>query len=159
MTQIADDYDPDLDLVFERTVELRPEQIWAAWTQPEHVVHWFTPAPWKTLSCDIELRPGGIFRTVMCSPDGEQHPHVGCFLEVTENRRLVWTDALAPGYGPAATPFITAYITLEPDGSGTRYHARARHKNSEDMLRHVDMGFEHGWGLALDQMVAYMKAL
>lgn len=56
---------PELDLVFERTVEVAPELVWMAWTQPEHLKHWFTPAPWTTVDCEIDLRPGGIFRTTM----------------------------------------------------------------------------------------------
>ena len=41
------------------------ELVWLAWTTPEHVKQWFTPAPWTTVDCEIDLRPGGIFRTVM----------------------------------------------------------------------------------------------
>lgn len=35
--------DPRLDLVLERTVDVRPELVWEAWTKPEHVKHWFVP--------------------------------------------------------------------------------------------------------------------
>jgi len=31
-----------LDLSFDRVVPVSPEQVWAAWTEPEHLVHWFT---------------------------------------------------------------------------------------------------------------------
>ena len=43
-----------------------------AWTHPEHLKRWFTPAPWTTVDCEIDLRPGGIFRTTMRSPDGRR---------------------------------------------------------------------------------------
>jgi len=38
--------DPKRDLVLERTVDVSPELVWIAWTQPEHLKKWFTPAPW-----------------------------------------------------------------------------------------------------------------
>ena len=38
---------PELDLVLEREVDVPPHLVWAAWTDPKHIVHWFTPAPWR----------------------------------------------------------------------------------------------------------------
>jgi uncharacterized protein YndB with AHSA1/START domain len=38
--------DPKLDLVLERVVDVPPRLVWAAWTRPEHLKKWFTPAPW-----------------------------------------------------------------------------------------------------------------
>jgi len=96
--------DPNLDLVFEKTVDVPAARIWAAWTTPELLVQWFTPAPWKTTEADLDLRPGGHFTTVMVSPDGEQFPNTGCFLEIIPNRRLVFTNALAPGFRPTPLP-------------------------------------------------------
>ena len=68
----------DLDLVFERVVALPPAAIWRAWTEPELIKQWFTPAPWRTTECEIDLRPGGIFRTVMRGPDGQEFDKAGC---------------------------------------------------------------------------------
>ena len=53
-------FDAERDLVLERTTDLPRSLLWKAWTTPEHLVHWFTPAPWKTVECEIDLRPGGI---------------------------------------------------------------------------------------------------
>src|SRR5713226_713595 len=92
--------DTKLDLLLERIVEVPRELVWRAWTTPELVKKWFTPAPWTTVDCEINLRPGGIFRTVMRSPEGQTFPNVGCYLEIVENERLIWTNALAPGYRP-----------------------------------------------------------
>jgi uncharacterized protein YndB with AHSA1/START domain len=152
--------DPTLDLVLERTVDEPPELVWKAWTTPEHVKRWFTPAPWTTIDCEIDLRPGGIFSTTMRSDDGTVHgPNVGCYLEIVENRRLVWTDGLGPGYRPASEPFMTAVILLEPNGSGTRYTAIAMHADGADRERHEEMGFHEGWSTALDQLVALARTL
>lgn len=145
---------PELDLVLERVVEVRPEIVWRAWTRPEHLKKWFTPKPWETVACEIDLRPGGVFSTTMRSPDGEVMPaDPGCYLEVIEHRKLVFTDALGPGFRPKGEAFMTAVILLEPAGSGTRYTAIAMHADPESKTRHEEMGFLHGWSTALDQLV------
>ncbi len=159
--------DPKLDLTFERIVDVPPELVWEAWTRPEHILHWFTPAPWKTIECEIDLRPGGRFHTVMQSPEGQKFPNLGCYLEIVENERLVWTNALLPGFRPAAAPvpgskecmeiMFAAIVSLEPHGGGTRYTAMAMHRDEEGRRQHEAMGFEHGWGKALEQLVAHMK--
>ncbi|MEY4765123.1 SRPBCC family protein [Aquabacterium sp.] len=152
----------DTDLRFERVVDLPPEAIWAAWTTPELVNQWFTPAPWRTSDTTIDLRPGGGFHTVMHGPEGERHAQAGCYLVVEPGRTLVWTSALLPGFQPAPpTPegfAITATIRLTPEGQGTRYEATASHADAASRARHEAMGFEAGWGAALDQLVALMKA-
>ena len=154
--------DPKLDLVLERVVAVPPELVWAAWTTPELVKRWFTPVPWTTVDCEIDLRPGGIFRTVMRSPEGKEFPSAGCFLEVVPQRKLVWTNVLGPGYRPARLPTddscdalaFAAVIALEPDGKGTRYTALVIHGNEVSRRKHEEMGFHDGWGKALDQLVA-----
>jgi uncharacterized protein YndB with AHSA1/START domain len=154
--------DPALDLVLERTVPVAPELVWQAWTEPEHVVKWFAPEPFRTTLCEIDLYPGGKFRTVMSSPDGDVlNDGTGAFLEVIPNRRLAWTTTLGPGFRPNGThdmPF-TAFIDIEPDGNGgTRYTAIARHAVQADHDQHEEMGFHEGWGTCLDQLVAYMQS-
>jgi len=150
--------DPERDLVLERVVDVPPERVWRAWTEPEHLKRWFTPKPWQTIDCEIDLRPGGVFRTTMRSPEGEVMPtNAGCYLEVVEHRRLTFTDALGPGFRPKGGGFMTATILLQPEGDGTRYVAIARHADPETREQHEEMGFLHGWGTALDQLVALVK--
>jgi uncharacterized protein YndB with AHSA1/START domain len=153
--------DPRLDLVLERVVDVPRELVWAAWTKPEHIKKWFTPVPWKTVECEIDLRPGGIFRTVMRGPEGQEFDNAGCYLEIVENKKLVWTSALAPGYRPRNSgefPF-TAVIALEPAGKGTKYTALAIHMDESGRKKHDEMGFHAGWGKALDQLVALAKTM
>ncbi len=156
-------FNPKLDLKLERVIDVPREKVWKAWTVPEHLKHWFTPAPWQTVECEIDLKPGGLFRTVMRSPEGKEYPGAGCYLEVVENEKLVWTDALHAGFRPAEAPndcfgkFFTAMLLLEPKGSGTKYTAFALHSDEDARQKHEDQGFHDGWGKALDQLVGYVK--
>jgi len=155
---------PKLDLVLERTVPVPPEKVWAAWTQPELIVQWFTPAPFKTVKAEIDLRPGGGNCITMESPEGEQYPNAGCYLVVETNRLLVFTSVMGADYRPVAPsngaedlPF-TGRIEIAPaDGGGTLYRAIAMHADEDASRRHAEMGFHEGWGAALDQLVALMS--
>ncbi len=155
-----------LDLSFERVVDVPKELIWRAWTEPKHLMPWFCPLPWKTIECEIDLRPGGIFRTVMQSPEGKQFPGTGCYLEVIKNGRLVWTNALTPGFRPVVSSTVgtvdfpfTAMIELAAHGSGTKYTATVIHADEAGCKKHADMGFHEGWGKALDQLVGYARKM
>ncbi|PJZ84188.1 SRPBCC family protein [Leptospira harrisiae] len=149
----------ELDLVLERIVEVPVELVWNAWTIPEQLKQWFTPVPWKTIDCRIDLKPGGEFYTLMQSPEGNQFPNNGCFLEVIPFEKLVFTDSLLSGYRPSGSSFMTAFVTMESIGAATKYKAVAKHKDPDTKKQHEEMGFMDGWGTALDQLVAFTKTL
>ena len=151
--------------MLEPIIDVPRDLVWRAWTVPEKLKRWLTPVPRRTVECDIDLRPGGIFRTVMRGPEGQEFSNAGGYLKIVPNEKLVWTGALAPGYRPrsakatSAEPFLmTAVISLEPHGAGTKYTALVIHGDEESRKQHEQMGFHQGWGKALDQLVAMIKA-
>ncbi len=152
-------FDPALDLELKREVDVAPHLVWRAWTEPELLMKWFTPAPWRTTACELDLRPGGKFRTVMEGPAGEKHDNTGCVLAVVPGQFLMFTDALGPGFRPTGSAFMTGSVSIAPSGKGTLYIARAVHKDAEGKQQHEAMGFHQGWGTALDQLVAMAKTL
>ncbi len=157
-------FNPELDLKLEKVVDLPVEKIWLAWTTPEYLKQWFCPLPWRTTECEIDLRPGGRFFTVMESPEGEKHSANGCYLEIINNRSLIWTDALGPEFRPSNKPnqclndFFTGGIVLEPLDGMTKYTAFGLHASKEVKAKHEEIGFKEGWGAALDQLIQLMKS-
>ncbi len=155
----------DSDLVLKRVVDVSPEMLFKAWTTPKHLMPWFCPKPYRTVGCEIDLRPGGQFFVQMEDPKGNKLPAApGCYLEIVPNRKLVWTSALGPDYRPldaAAAPwFFTAVISFEPQADGgCRYTAVARHSNPAHAAAHEKMGFSQGWGKVLEQLVEYVKTV
>ena len=151
------------DLVLERVVDVSPELVFKAWTTPKHLMPWFCPKPYRTVECEIDLKPGGKFFAQMVDPNGNKLPaHPGCYLEIVPNRKLVWTSALGPGYrplDPATAPwFFTAVLAFEPHGNGgCKYTATAVHTTREHAEAHEKMGFSQGWGKVLEQLVEYVK--
>jgi len=157
-------FDPERDLMLDRTIPTPRRLVWKAWTEPAHLMKWFCPLPWKTVRCEIDLRPGGRFFTVMNGPNGEVMEGEGCYLLVEPESRLVWTSALAAGYRPNPMPMgdaaflFTGVLSFTDVAGGTRYHVHAMHATAEARKTHEAMGFSEGWGKALDQLVEAMKA-
>ena len=96
------------------------------------------------------------------SPEAERTTN-GSDVEVVPNERLIWTSALLPGFRPAPSrtgfPHITAAILLAAAGTGTKYTAVVMHPTEEGRQLHETLGFHDGWGTALDQLVALVKAI
>ena len=60
----------DREIVMTRVVDAPRRLVFEAWTNPEHLPHWFGPRGWTLPVCEIDLRPGGAWRFVSCGPDG-----------------------------------------------------------------------------------------
>ena len=156
------------DLVLERTLDAPVDLVWMAYTDPEHLKQWFAPKPYQITECELDLRPGGVFRIRMVGPDNFDTGHgtPGCVLEVVENKKLTWTSALGPGYRPnqageGCESFpMTAIVTFEDAGNGkTAYRAVALHKDAKDKAAHEQMGFHEGWGTVAGQLEDYARTL
>lgn len=155
-------FNPRFDLQFDRNVPISVTDVWDGWTNPETLMKWFCPRPWKVVECEIDLQPGGIFRNVMQSPEGKNMPdNIGTYLIVENQKRLVWTNALGPGFRPKSQVndsqlgfhfVVDLRLNILPNG-GAKYSAHVMHTDEASRKAHEDMGFEQGWGIALDQLV------
>jgi uncharacterized protein YndB with AHSA1/START domain len=148
-----------LDLEITRAIAVPRARVWRAWTDPRRFERWWVPAPARCRVEEMELVPGGAFRTSISTDDGEFLPHLtACVLAVDPGRRLVFTDSLTGGWRPALQPFMTAEITFSDDGEGTLYRARAMHRDAADSATHERLGFFDGWATVADQLARLVES-
>ena len=143
------------ELAVERYIDAPPEVVFKVWT--ERLEAWWAPKPWTTKIIEQDLRPGGRSAMVMSGPEGDAPPMEGVFLEVVANKSIVVTNAFTAGWIPQ-TPFMVAFFTFAPEGSGTRYRAGARHWDEAAMRQHESMGFVQGWTVVAGQLAALAEA-
>ena len=159
-TQFA--IDPKLDIVFERFIDAPKRLVWEALTKPEHLKEWYMPRAWgRVARAELDVRPGGVFSIDIATADGQEVPNLGCFLDVVPMERLVWTSMLFPGYRPAVFDDIpiTAIMTMESVGAGTRYVFTALHRDEADLEKNRSSGFYQGTEIAIDQFVEHVKSM
>ena len=148
------------ELVLTRIFDVPREKLFRCWTEPELMQQWFAPKPWTITRAEVDLRAGGSSLIVMRSPEGQEFPNPGVYLEVVKNERIVVTDAFTSAWVPSAKPFMVATVTFEDLGGGkTRYTARAQHWTVEDREAHEKMGFHEGWGQCADQLAELAATL
>ena len=159
-TQLA--IDPKLDFAIERFIDAPARLVWEALTKAEHLKEWYMPREWGRVShAELDLRPGGIVRIDISVANGPEVPNLGCVLEVVPMQRLVWTSMLFPGYRPAVFDDIpiTAIMTIESEGTGTRYVFTALHRDASDLEKNMESGFYKGTEIAIEQFVEHVLAI
>ena len=102
--------------------------VFKIWTQPPHMKHWWGPRGYTTLSCEIDLRPGGAWRVASRHTDGSETAEQGVFREIVEPERLVFTHAWEDEEGKPGHETLVTVTFVEQDGK-TRltFHQAAVH--------------------------------
>jgi len=142
------------ELTVTEYIECPPDKVWDILANRQE--EWWCPTPWRVEINHQDRRAGGRCAMTMFGPNGEVMPNEGIYLEYTEGKRYVVTDAfsLADGEYEPTGPFMLGIWGIEPEGSGTRFTGRARHWTAEARDQHEKMGFSEGWGLVAKQLKA-----
>jgi uncharacterized protein YndB with AHSA1/START domain len=137
-------------LTLKRKFKVAPRIVYAAWTEPRHLMNWFGPAGATMISAETDVRQGGRFHIVFKTPDGEEHDVSGIYDDVVANEKLsfswMWRTL------PDRTSHVT--LTFKADGEGTiftLFHERFFDEPARD--RHI-----HGWSGSLDKLEVYLDA-
>ena len=137
-------------LTIKRHINAAPAKIYAAWTDPEKIAHWFGPAQVKagSVQADIDLRVGGRYRISFEGGDGEYFQVGGVYLEVIPGARIAFSWAWY------STPERESQVTvsLQPDGGGTLL--TLQHEQFFDEAARDGHG--RGWNELFDKLEKYL---
>jgi uncharacterized protein YndB with AHSA1/START domain len=140
-------------LVIERVFDAPPSLVFKAWTDPEHMVHWFGPRGFKSTVLKSDLRPGGAYRIHMLGPDGD-HWSQGIYREVVPPERLVMVGGWGDAQGNFTRPQTTMTLTFEDHGGKTKL---TLHQSVFESVTARDM-HNSGWSSSLDRLAEYLAA-
>ena len=85
--------------VISRVFDATREIVWKAWTEAEHLKHWWGPKGFTVVHSKIDLRPGGVFHYGMRSPDGRDMWGKFVFREIVKPERLVFVNSFSDEKG------------------------------------------------------------
>ncbi len=139
------------ELLITRVFNAHRSLVFKAWTEPQHLVHWWGPQGFTLPSCTMDLRPGGTYRFCMRSPEGVDHWLQGIYREIMEPERLVFTYAFEDATGkPGHETLVT--VTFAELGEKTKLTVH------QAVFESVTVRDEHvrGWTEALDRLAGYL---
>jgi uncharacterized protein YndB with AHSA1/START domain len=144
-------------IVMTRMFDAPRPLVWACMTQPEHMARWWGGPGFTNPVCEIDLRPGGLWRHVMRAPNGTEYAFDFIYLEVVEPERLVWQNT-DHGKRKDGKPTCVTTVTLEEHGARTRWRMLARFDSIAARDLAVKMGFSQMIDVSNDRLEAYLKS-
>jgi uncharacterized protein YndB with AHSA1/START domain len=148
--------EPEPRIVLQRKFDAPRDLVYAVWTDPEYVALWWGIEGATIPRCDIDLRPGGVWRIDMLTASGALFPNRGEFLEVVRGKRLVYTDVLDP-LSPVAAfssrgPFLCTVEFQDFGASQTLVTLTITAGDSGDIADAVKLGMPDGIQQSLDKL-------
>jgi uncharacterized protein YndB with AHSA1/START domain len=160
---MTEDRDSRDAVVIERTFDAPVELIWQMWTDPAHFKSWYGPAGAAIPVAEMDVRVGGARLVCMevRSPNGSMAMwFAGEYLEVVENKRLVYTEftsdangkvSSASDVGMGAGHPVTTEVRVELEDLGGRTRMVMTHAGIPG-----DSPGAAGWAMAIDKLAAHV---
>jgi uncharacterized protein YndB with AHSA1/START domain len=152
------------ELVITRVFDAPRALVFNALTDPKHLIHWWAPKEFTTPFCTVDLRPGGLFRFCMRTPDGKDFWGRGVYQEIVEPERIVYRDCFTDENGNPVPPshyglrseslaesLVTITLT-ERDGKTT---LTLRHTEMIETKSEAEM-VQQGWNDMFDRLVEFI---
>ena len=157
--------------VISRVFNAPRDVVWKAWTEEQHLKHWWGPKGCKIEIAKLDVRPGGIFHYVMRYSTGASMWGRFTYVEIAAPERLVFRNAFsdeaggitrAPFPGTGTFPLeIENTVTFEERGGQTTITLHGLPHNASDEERKFFEGMfasmQGGFGGTFDQLAAYLK--
>jgi len=122
------------EIVIMRVSNAPRELVFEAWTDPKHLAEWWGPKGFTTTVREIEVKPGGIWRFVMHSPDGIDYDNKIIFNEIVNPERIVYT------HGGEEEGQCEVTVTFADLGGKTKLTMRSLFESVEERDRTMGFG-------------------
>lgn len=165
------DKSADSDFVVSRIYTAPRELVFSAFTDPQHLQHWWGPAGFTVVAAKMDLRPGGSYHFGLRAPNGEMMWGKFVYREIVPPRRLVWVHSFADEAGNAIKHpmsldwplLMLATVSFDAHGNGTKLTLRFSALDATEAERNVFKAnhdsMQQGFGGTFDQLETYLAGL
>lgn len=156
------------ELTLERVFNAPPELVFKAFSEAEHLKHWWGPRGWTLTVCNIDFRPGGIWHYCMKCIDEKLGDFFGfeswgkaVYGEIVESEKIDYVDFFSDAEGNEvdAMPSAQVSMTFEAHEGKTKLISRARYASPEALKSVIDMGMEQGIAETWDRLSEHLQSI
>ncbi|MBL8001514.1 MAG: SRPBCC domain-containing protein [Flavobacteriales bacterium] len=140
-------------LALSRTFDAPAALVFAAWSEPKHLVRWWGPKDFTLPHCEQDFRVGGRYRFCMRAPDGSDHWVRGEYTLIDPPHRLVFTWLREEG-DDVWCDTVVALTFVEEEGR-TRM---TLHQTTFATSAHCDV-HRDGWTECFDRLEHFVETL
>lgn len=145
----------DREIVISRIFDAPREMVWDAWTDPEKIVRWWGPGGFSLTVHEMDVRPGGVWKSTMHGPDGTDYLNDCVFIEVVKPERIVYH--LSGGRTEGRDSNAEVSWIFEAMGSRTRLTLRMVYPTAEALAHSLEKyGVVQGGNETLDRLQNYV---
>ena len=144
----------DREIVMTRVFDAPRALVFGAWTNAEHVTHWWDPSGVPLSVCEIDLRPNGVFRWVNRGANGVEYPFTGIYREIVVPERLVFTAKTLPSSAESVATLI-----FNEDGDTTKLTMTIECKSIADRDALLEMRVDAGTARTLENLAEYLHKI
>jgi uncharacterized protein YndB with AHSA1/START domain len=139
--------------------EAEVSKVWDYFTKSELLDQWWAPKPWKCETKKQDFTEGGIWLYSMVGPEGERHYAQVKYGEIMEHRSFDGVDTFCDENGNVNPDFPEAKWLFGFTGveEGTKITVNIHFQTSEAMAKLIEMGFEEGFKMGLNQLEEILK--
>ena len=148
----------DREFTITRIVDAPRSLVFKAWTDPEHIEHWYAPRGFTTTVFEWDSIPGGLIWLVMREADGMEYPIGGAFREVVEPARLVFTELCLDREARLLFKSPTT-VTFAERAAKTELTVRVRAIALDEIGVPMIGGMDQGWTETLDCLDQFVATL
>jgi uncharacterized protein YndB with AHSA1/START domain len=142
-----------------RNFDAPVESVWRAFTEPALLDQWWGPAPWHVETKSMDFKEGGRWLYAMVGPEGERHWARMDYGTIQEHQGFDLQDSFTDENGNIAPglPLGKGRNSFTQTPSGTQVVMRITYPNESDLQQIVEMGFEQGISMCLDQLEELLR--
>jgi len=94
---------PDCEIVSSRVFEVSRDQLFRAWSDPNHLKNWWGPKGFTNTFKEFDFRVGGQWRFIMHGPDKGNYANECEFIKIDVPSLIAWKRHSKPLFQVVAT--------------------------------------------------------
>ena len=148
---LADDA-ADRILTITRTFDAPRALVFRAWVESAQIARWWGPEGFEMTSCEMEVRPGGVWRYCIRSPEGRDYWRHGVYREIVEPERLVFTHVTDDPLGEIGHETLVEIIFTDAGSKTLMFFRQGEFDTVASCESH-----RAGWTSCFDRFERYLE--